>query len=191
MSTTAVPLRPVSKGGIATLWIGIIALVAAAIAWAVFVSGPPAVKLETVTAGSGPTPTADQFALINYRGTLPNGQEFDANQGVPFPVGPDSGLIPGFSQGLMQMQAGGKYKLFIPWTLAYGAAGQPPIIPPKTDLNFDVEVVRFITRAEAEQAMMQRMQQMQMQQQMQQQLQGQGGAPGGQPGHPGEAPGAH
>ena len=51
MSTTAVPLRPVSKSGVATLWVGIIALVAAAIAWAVFVSGPPAIKLETVTAG--------------------------------------------------------------------------------------------------------------------------------------------
>ena len=102
---------------------------------------------------------------------------------MPFPVGPDSGLIPGFSQGLMQMQAGGKYKLFIPWQLAYGAAGQPPVIPPKTDLNFDVEVIRLLSRQEAEQAMMQRMQQMQMQQQLQQQLQQQGHGEGGPAGH--------
>ena len=51
MSTTAVPLRPVNKGGLAVLWIGLAVLVAAAAAWALFLSNAPQIRLETISAG--------------------------------------------------------------------------------------------------------------------------------------------
>jgi peptidylprolyl isomerase len=50
-------------------------------------------------------------------------------------------VIYGLDQGVLAMKAGGKRRLFIPWQLAYGAKGDPPTIPPKADLIFDVELV--------------------------------------------------
>jgi peptidylprolyl isomerase len=50
-------------------------------------------------------------------------------------------VIPGFDQGFNGMKVGGKRRLFIPWQLAYGARGRPPVIPPKSDLIFDIELV--------------------------------------------------
>lgn len=168
MSTTAVPLRPVSKGGLYALWIGLFVIVAGAVAWALFVSAMPTITLSTEQTGSGRTPTEADFVVINYEGRLADGTVFDSNQGVPFPAA-EGGLIPGFTMALRQMQVGGKYKLHIPAELGYGATEQGPI-PANSDLDFDVEVVAIRTREE--------MQQMMMQQQMMQQLQGQGGEGG-------------
>jgi peptidylprolyl isomerase len=67
-------------------------------------------------------------------------------QPIPFPQG-FGRVIPGWDQGFGGMKIGGKRRLFIPWQLAYGAAGRPgpdaahPGIPPKSDLIFDVELV--------------------------------------------------
>jgi len=171
MSTTAVPLRPVNKGGLAVLWIGLAVLVAAAAAWAFFLSNAPQIRLETISAGTGVTPTDTDVAIIKYEGRLADGTVFDSGDQVPLPVGR---MIPGFSQGLKRMQVGGKYKLNIPAALAYGAAGQGPI-PANADLEFDVELLDVKSEAEMQQMMM-------MQQQMQQmQQQSQPGAPEGAP----------
>ncbi|QJQ31570.1 peptidylprolyl isomerase [Sphingomonas lacunae] len=171
MSTTAVPLRPVNKGGLALLWIGLGLLVAAAAVWALFLSNAPQIKLETVRAGTGATPTDTDVAIIKYEGKLADGTVFDSGDQVPLPVGR---MIPGFSQGLKRMHVGGKYRLFIPAELAYGNTAQGPI-PANSDLSFDVELLDVKSEAEMQQMMM--MQQM-MQQQMQQQMQGEaGGSP--------------
>ncbi len=159
---TRVPLQPIAKGAIGKLWIGVaaIALAAGGIAWAAL---PPAVDVETIRAGSGPSPTIADVALINYRGTLPDGKEFDKGENAVFPL---AGVVPGFTKALQQMQRGGKYKVEIPSELAYGdkAAGA---IPANTDLTFEIELLDFRSRAEIEQQM-----------QMMQQMQG-GGAPHG------------
>jgi FKBP-type peptidyl-prolyl cis-trans isomerase FkpA len=168
MSTTAVPLRPVNKGGLALLWIGLGLLVAAAAAWAFFLSNAPQISLETLRAGTGAQPTDTDVAIIKYEGKLADGTVFDSGDQVPLPVGR---MIPGFAQGLKQMQVG-KYRLFIPSSLAYGSTAQGPI-PANSDLTFDVELLDVKSEAEMQQLMM--MQQM-MQQQMQQQ-----GQPGGPP----------
>lgn len=69
-----------------------------------------------------------------------------AGQPILFPQGMGR-LIPGFDQGFEGMRVGGKRRLFIPWQLAYGAMGRPgpdpahPVIPPKANLIFDVELV--------------------------------------------------
>jgi FKBP-type peptidyl-prolyl cis-trans isomerase FkpA len=167
-SATAVPLRPVKKSGLAVLWIGLALLVAASAAWA-FWSRPPSIRLETVQAGHGRHPTDSDFAIINYRGRLAaTGSEFDAGQQTPLPVGR---MVPGFSQGLKRMQAGGKYILHIPASLGYGAQETGPI-PANSDLVFEVELLDIKTAQEMQQMMM-------MQQMIQQQMQQQQG--GGQP----------
>ena len=69
-------------------------------------------------------------------------------QPIAFPQG-FGRVIPGFDQGFIGMKIGGKRRLFIPWQLAYGAKGRPgpdaahPVIPPKADLIFDVELVEM------------------------------------------------
>lgn len=94
----------------------------------------PTIALEVISEGSGVTPAATDVVLIDYRGTLADGTEFDAGQGAMFEVG---GVIPGFSEGLQRMRVGGRYRLTIPPALGYGAN---PVgsIPPNSALTFEV-----------------------------------------------------
>jgi FKBP-type peptidyl-prolyl cis-trans isomerase FkpA len=86
--------------------------------------------------------------MIEYEGRLDNGTVFDTSAGkgpVPLLAGQ---TIPGFTEALMKMQQGGRYKIRIPGKLAYGAsppAGSP--IPPNADLSFDVHVVQVVPNA--------------------------------------------
>lgn len=165
---TRVPLQPIAKGSLGKIWLGVAAcaLAAGGIAWAAM---PPRVDVQTLTAGKGVSPTINDVALINYKGTLPDGKVFDEGQNKVFPL---QGVIPGFTKALMQMQKGGKYKVRIPSELAYGdkATGD---IPPNTDLTFEIELLDFISGQEYQR-------QMQMMQQMQQMQMQQGGAPHGE-----------
>lgn len=167
MSTTAVPLRPVGKGGIALLWGGLFLLVIGAAAWAWFLSNPATIRLETVQAGTGAFATDTDVAIIKYEGRLADGTVFDAGDDTPLPVGR---MIPGFAMGLKRMQVGGRYVLHIPAELGYGAEGAGPI-PGNSDLVFDVEVKDI----KSEEEMRALMQQQQMLQQMMQGQQGEGG----------------
>lgn len=161
-----VPLQPIAKGALTKLWLALIAvvLVGGFLAWRAL---PSHVKVITVAAGTGASPTEEDVALVNYVGRLPDGKVFDEGKQAVFPL---QGVIPGFTQALMQMQKGGRYKVHIPWQLAYGDKGAGPI-PPRTDLDFDVDLIDFRSRAEIEQ-------QQRMMQQLQQQMQGKGGTPG-------------
>lgn len=171
---TRVPLQPIAKGAVAKLWLGVaaVALAAGGLAWATL---PAGVEIDTVKAGTGPSPTISDVALINYKGTLPSGKVFDEGKQAVFPL---EGVIPGFTKALEKMQKGGKYKVLIPSELAYGNK-QAGDIPPNTDLKFEIELLDFKSRAEieAQQRMMQQLQQMQ------------GAGPGGQPMPPQGAPG--
>lgn len=155
---TRVPLQPIAKGAVTKLWVGI-AAVALAAGGIAFVSLPPAVNVDTITPGEGPSPTLEDVALINYKGTLPDGKVFDQAERAVFPL---SGVVPGFTKALEQMQRGGKYKVLIPSELAYGGK-QVGEIPPNTDLAFEIELLDFKSRAEIEQQqrMMEQLQQMQ------------------------------
>lgn len=170
---TRVPLQPIARGAVAKVWIGVAAIVLAA-AGVAYAALPPAVDVQTLAAGSGDSPTADDVVLINYKGTLPDGNVFDEAKQVPMAL---NEVVPGFSKALVKMQRGGKYKVEIPSQLAYGdkAVGE---IPANTDLTFEIELIDFKSRAEIEQ-------QQRILQQLQQ-MQG-GGAPGA-PAPGGEAP---
>lgn len=175
---TRVPLQPIARGALSKLWVGVaaIALVAGGIAWAAL---PAGVDVETIQAGTGGSPKGDDVALINYKGTLPDGKVFDQKDQAVFPL---NEVVPGFTKALEQMQKGGKYKVEIPSELAYGDK-QVGDIPPNTDLTFEIELIDFISRADYDQQMQMMQQMMQMQQ-----MQG-GGAPGGMP--PGAMPPPH
>ena len=176
---TRVPLRPIAKGSLAKLWIGVILalLVAAGVAWAAV---PGGVKVTELEAGNGTSPQIGDVVFIDYVGKLPDGKTFDQSQPSPFPPGilppgtpmllEDGQMIPGFVEGLQRTEKGGKYRIEIPSDLAYGDSPPPGApIPPNSDLVFDVTVNDFMSREDAERRV-QMLQQMMMQQQ--------GGAPG-------------
>jgi FKBP-type peptidyl-prolyl cis-trans isomerase FkpA len=157
---TRVPLQPIGKGSLGKLWaaIAVAVLLAAGVAWAAL---PETVNVQTIQAGTGPSPQADDLALVNYTGLLPDGKQFDKGEHTVMPL---DQVVPGFAQALRQMQKGGKYRVEIPAKLAYGAKGAGPI-PPNTDLTFNVELLDFISKADYERqmSMLQQMQQMQQQ----------------------------
>ena len=170
---TRVPLQPIAKGSLTKLWLGVAAAVAlsAGIAWAAM---PPGVDVDTITAGTGASPTETDVVFVNYTGKLADGTVFDQSQPAGWPVPgilPEGAalsleqMIPGFRDALMQMQKGGSYTVEIPSNLAYGS--QPPEgapIPPDADLVFDVQLIDFMSREEAEsryERMMQALQAMQ------------------------------
>lgn len=184
MSTTAVPLRPIAKGSLTRLWIGVaaVALAAGGLAWAGqrgmtaspagylarnaaadgVVTTKSGLQYKVLEDGTGPSPTASDVALVGYKGTLLDGTVFDENPQTAMPV---DGVVPGFSEGLQKMKKGGKYRLWIPPQLGYGAQAAGPI-PANSVLVFDVQLHDFKSKAEI----------MQMQQMMQQ------GAPPPMPG---------
>jgi FKBP-type peptidyl-prolyl cis-trans isomerase FkpA len=150
-STTA---RPAWGGGSAfRLALGLLLIIGAGIALA-WVGADSVrkrtVQVQTVQAGKGPTIKPVDGVMIEYEGRLDNGIVFDTSAGrgpVPLLAGQ---TIPGFSEALMKMQKGGRYKVHIPGRLAYGAnppAGSP--IPPNADLDFDVHVVQIVPNAAA------------------------------------------
>lgn len=91
--------------------------------------------------GTGKTPSREDEVKVHYTGTLINGEKFDSSldrgQPAEFPVG---GVIPGWTEALLLMKEGAKYKLVIPSELAYGPMGRPGI-PPNSVLLFDVELL--------------------------------------------------
>jgi FKBP-type peptidyl-prolyl cis-trans isomerase FkpA len=190
---TRVPIQPVAKGSLTKLWIGVFlaVMVGAGLAWSAV---PRSFSVDVVTEGSGPMAAKGDVVFLKYKGTLAaDGTVFDESQdiplpveglfpkGAPFPV-EEGATIPGFYQGLQQMQKGGKYELFIPADQAYGATPPPNSpIPANADLQFEIEVVDIMSRATFDRNLQI------LQQTMQQQM---GGAAGGAPGAgaPGGAP---
>jgi FKBP-type peptidyl-prolyl cis-trans isomerase len=90
---------------------------------------------------AGTQDTGTKF-LVNYRGTLTDGSEFDKSPaGKPFPM--TLQVIPGFQEALTTMPVGAKWKLFIPSKLAYGPRAAGPKIGPNSALIFELELVEI------------------------------------------------
>lgn len=112
------------------------------------VGGITKLKVEEVSVGKGASAKAGDNVTVNYRGTLLNGEVFDQSYGAgkkPFEFQLGTGqVIPGWDQGIAGMRVGGKRKLTIPGSLAYGASGAPGgKIPPNATLKFDVELLKI------------------------------------------------
>ena len=94
--------------------------------------------------GEGPFPELSNSVVVQYTGFLDDGTLFDSTyyQGGPveFELS-EKRLIPGFVEGLLSMQPGGRRKLIVPPFLAYGSKGFGKTIPPNATLIYDVELL--------------------------------------------------
>ena len=92
--------------------------------------------------GTGASPTASDKVKVHYRGTFPDGKEFDSsykrNEAIEFPL---NGVIPCWTEGVQRMKVGGKAKLTCPASIAYGERGAGGVIPPNATLLFEVELL--------------------------------------------------
>ena len=99
-------------------------------------------QYRVLTQGNGSKPNSNSVVQVHYRGTFPNGEEFDSSykRGEPanFAV---TRVIKGWTEGLLLMNEGSKYELVIPSELAYGARGAGNVIPPNQVLKFEVELL--------------------------------------------------
>jgi FKBP-type peptidyl-prolyl cis-trans isomerase FklB len=99
-------------------------------------------QYEVITTGEGEKPSAESTVSVHYHGTFANGDVFDSSvergQPAEFPV---NGVIPGWTEALQLMTEGSKWKLTIPYDLAYGERGSQGAIPPYATLVFDVELL--------------------------------------------------
>lgn len=190
MSVTAVPIRPLKKGSVAKLWIGLLLLLlaAGAVAWVgtgafQTVKTGSGVEIRTIRPGSGAQITAADVVALHYKLHVKSADApviQDSRQGgQPF-VTTTQGVYPGFAEGLQKMRAGGSYIL----TLPGGTHEQGPLPPgtpftPQDSLVFEIDVLQVEAGAgprflEAQRA--QQLQQMQQLEQMQR-MQGEGGSP--------------
>lgn len=100
--------------------------------------------------GFGLRATANSCLYVHYVGTFADGRRFESSRDtlssgeVPSPVAFELGarsVMAGWEKGLNGMQVGSMRRLSVPYTMAYGLEGRPPLIPPRTDLVFDVELM--------------------------------------------------
>jgi len=100
-------------------------------------------QYDDLVVGSGKMAEPGMNVSLNYRGFLLDGTPFDNSydRGEPLKFQIAGGqMIQGFDEGVRGMRIGGKRKILVPWQMAYGEAGRPPI-PPKADLVFDLELL--------------------------------------------------
>lgn len=102
-------------------------------------------QYEIMTAGDGEKPSASSTVRTHYHGTLIDGTVFDSSvdRGEPaeFPV---NGVIAGWTEALQLMGVGSKWRLFLPYQLAYGERGAGGAIGPYAALVFEVELLAIV-----------------------------------------------
>ena len=108
---------------------------------------PSGLVYRSLKDGSGASPTAADTVKVHYRGTFPDGREFDSsykrNEAAQFPLG---GVIPCWTEGVQKMKVGGKARLTCPAAIAYGSRGAGGSIPPNATLHFEVELLDIAKR---------------------------------------------
>jgi len=102
-------------------------------------------RYQDIKVGTGDLAQPGWVYSVHYTGWLASdGTKFDSSLDRGQPIEFQQGVrrvITGWDQGFEGMHVGGKRRLFIPYQLAYGERGRPPVIPPKANLIFDVELV--------------------------------------------------
>ncbi|MGZ8360055.1 MAG: FKBP-type peptidyl-prolyl cis-trans isomerase [Allosphingosinicella sp.] len=98
------------------------------------------VEVETLEAGSGRRPTLADAVLVSYEGRLADGTVFDRTD-APVGLGV-ADVVDGFTEALLVMNEGGRYRFRIPPQAAYGRRGVPGVVPPDAELTFTLHLIR-------------------------------------------------
>jgi FKBP-type peptidyl-prolyl cis-trans isomerase FkpA len=106
--------------------------------------------VQILEPGAGAKPDSGKQVSVMYNGLTFDGKKFDSNidtsfkhtDPLQFTIG-QLGMIAGFEDGVKQIAKGGKAKIFVPSSLAYGAQGNPPAIKPNENLIFEVELINI------------------------------------------------
>ncbi len=102
---------------------------------------------KMIKEGKGAKPAATDTVKVHYRGTFPDGREFDSsykrNEPTSFPL---NRVIPCWTEGVQRMKIGGKARLTCPPQIAYGANGAGGVIPPNATLHFEIELLDIAPR---------------------------------------------
>ena len=109
---------------------------------------PSGLASKVLQPGSGKDkPSASDTVQVHYRGTLPDGTEFDSsykrNAPASFPL---NRVIKCWTEGVQRMKVGGKAQLTCPPELAYGSRGAGSVIPPNATLLFEIELLAINPR---------------------------------------------
>jgi FKBP-type peptidyl-prolyl cis-trans isomerase FkpA len=103
---------------------------------------PSGLVYRSLKDGNGASPTASDKVTVHYKGTFPDGREFDSSykrgQPIDFPL---NRVIACWTEGVQRMKVGGKAKLTCPPEIAYGARGAGNAVPPNATLLFEVELL--------------------------------------------------
>ncbi|WP_442967937.1 FKBP-type peptidyl-prolyl cis-trans isomerase [Rheinheimera sp.] len=106
-------------------------------------------KIEDLVVGDGKAAVRGALITSHYRGFLADGTEFDSSyrRGEAFQCVLSNGrVIQGWVLGLQGMKVGGKRRLWVPAHLAYGERQIGTMIPPNSDLSFDIDLLEVLTR---------------------------------------------
>lgn len=107
------------------------------------------IQYQVLEEGTGPMPTAEQNVKVDYHGTFTDGTVFDSSVKPPSGSAPKpvelqvAGFVPGFSKVLQSMKVGSKWKVCIPGSQAYGAAGRGQIGPNQA-LIFEISLLEIL-----------------------------------------------
>jgi FKBP-type peptidyl-prolyl cis-trans isomerase FkpA len=109
---------------------------------------PSGLVYRSLKDGKGTSPSATDTVKVHYRGTFPDGKEFDSSykrgEPIEFPL---NGVIKCWTEGVQKMKIGGKAKLTCPASIAYGERGAGGgVIPPNATLQFEVELLDIAKR---------------------------------------------
>ena len=106
---------------------------------------PSGLQYQVLTEGTGKQPTASDRVQCHYEGTLIDGTVFDSSikRGEPAVFGVTQ-VIAGWVEALQLMKEGAKWRLYIPYQMAYGEHGAGEMIPPYSALIFDVELIKVL-----------------------------------------------
>jgi FKBP-type peptidyl-prolyl cis-trans isomerase FkpA len=108
---------------------------------------PSGLVFRSLKEGSGPSPQASDKVRVHYRGTFPDGKEFDSSyargQPAEFPL---DRVIKCWTEGVQKLKVGGKARLTCPPGIAYGERGAGGTIPPNATLHFEVELLGIAGR---------------------------------------------
>ncbi len=104
------------------------------------VTTPTGLRFQVIEAGSGRRPTRQDAVRVTYEGRLADGTVIDS---AAEPVGLlVAQTVPGFTEALLLMNEGGRYRFWIPPRLGYGAQGSRGVVPPEATLDFTLTLIR-------------------------------------------------